>query len=227
MPLRLAGDNMFQRILTWKVSNVTAAWDSRNVFNSDELRVLRGIYDDITAEPWFSDLPAAREQFALHILHIYRRGLVIPEKLRSFSMISAQKKFAKHTFAGKLQGRRILVEDDFLDRGLPRPVPQPRGCHGPGPAGSLDTAVKLLNSNRLQLAVALLDIRLEHNDVFPLADTLQARHVPFAFVSAFDDRIPERFTDVRRFRKPANPHEIVDYLASRRFPQDQNEAFGV
>lgn len=124
---------------------MSLSWNVGQIFSSDDVRVLRGIYGDIISEPWFSTSPAAQEQLAVYMLRMYRRGMVVPENLRSFCLAAARKKFARDTFAGRLDGRRILVvEDDFLIadylvRSLSR-----GGAMVIGPAGSIESAVRLM-----------------------------------------------------------------------------------
>ncbi len=66
-------------------------------------------------------------------------------------------------------------------------------------------------ADRLDLAV--LDINLEGEKVFPVADALEARSVPFLFATGYDaGGVPDRFLDVPRWEKPFDPHALVRML---------------
>lgn len=51
------------------------------------------------------------------------------------------------------------------------------------------------------LGAAVLDIRLGEDLIFPVADILATRGVPFVFFSGYDDVLPPRFSRARRLRK--------------------------
>jgi len=70
-----------------------------------------------------------------------------------------------------------------------------------GPAGTLVRAFQLLaDSERIDRAV--LDVNLQGEMVFTLADALHQRNVPFIFATGYDPKvIPERYRDVTQFEK--------------------------
>ncbi|WP_434381048.1 hypothetical protein [Melittangium boletus] len=60
---------------------------------------------------------------------------------------------------------------------------------------------------------ALLDIRLWDGLVYPVAEALRARAIPFVFVSGFEPEfIPERFQDVPLCMKPLDLGSIAAAL---------------
>ena len=67
---------------------------------------------------------------------------------------------------------------------------------------------------------AILDITLRGGTVFPLADQLAQRGVPFVFYTASDDiRIPDRFRHVSRMRKPETARIVAAALVEQAFPE--------
>jgi hypothetical protein len=57
---------------------------------------------------------------------------------------------------------------------------------------------------------AVLDIRLDVEDVFPLADTLREKRIPFFFVTGLGkDALPKRFRKGCRLG-PQNPDSFYD-----------------
>jgi DNA-binding response OmpR family regulator len=70
--------------------------------------------------------------------------------------------------------------------------------------------------------VAVLDINLHGEKVYPVADALDAKSVPFAFVTGHSaSSIPERFRSHPLLAKPFDPDALVALvgrIASRRVP---------
>lgn len=59
---------------------------------------------------------------------------------------------------------------------------------------------------------ALLDIQLDGENTFGLADTLSSEGIPFAFLTGHDqDYVPPRFAQVPLFQKPTT--SLSDFLA--------------
>jgi len=82
-----------------------------------------------------------------------------------------------------------------------------------GPAGRLSEAVALATGTAL--SAALLDIQLEKGMyVYPVANILAERQIPFAFVSSHPpEQIDEAYRDRPHFRKPFQPEALVGFLA--------------
>lgn len=110
-------------------------------------------------------------------------------------------------------GRRILlVEDDyFLVYDLIQQL-EANGAEVVGPVPSLRAALERLRSPG-RLDGAILDINLQGQHVFPLADALARREIPFVFATAYDATIvPPRFADVPVLGKPVAIDEIAAAL---------------
>jgi CheY-like chemotaxis protein len=115
---------------------------------------------------------------------------------------------------GVLSGRRILVvEDDYLiATDLARSL-EDLGAAVLGPAGSVKDALALLAGVTIDAAV--LDINLGTEKVFPLADTLLSRRVPFVFTTGYDRWIiPSTYAGVPRLEKPIDTRALVRLLAA-------------
>lgn len=118
-----------------------------------------------------------------------------------------------------LVGKRVLVvEDDYLiATGLKTQLYE-AGIAVVGPVPNIDQAQQLLNTEP-DIAGAILDIRLDKECVFPIADELERRGVPFVFATGFEpDIIPARHADKIVLRKPAAGRAIVMALAGAAYP---------
>ena len=85
-----------------------------------------------------------------------------------------------------LNGLKVLVvEDEMLVSMLVEDMLADLGCQVVGPAAELDEALSLAESADIDLA--LLDVNLGGKPIFPVADRLKARGVPFAFASGYGE----------------------------------------
>jgi DNA-binding response OmpR family regulator len=121
----------------------------------------------------------------------------------------------------------LLVEDDyFLATELERYF-SALGASVLGPVPSVEKAQDLLQDAE----AAILDIRLAETDVFPLADQLLKRRVPFVFYTAHPETIlPTRFRHAGYLQKPARPDLVfraLFELGEPRRPDLQNTQQGV
>ena len=93
------------------------------------------------------------------------------------------------------------------------------GCEVVGPAATVAEALKLVASERLDGAV--LDINLGGDRVYPVADALRARGVPFLFVSGYGPSgVAAPYAGVATIQKPFNPatfdRDVAMALSKRR-----------
>lgn len=113
-----------------------------------------------------------------------------------------------------LQGLHILVvEDDyFLADDLRREL-RGAGVKTFGPVASVQGGLKTLEQSTT-LDAASLDVNLGGEYVYPLADALIARAVPFLFTTGYDQAmIPKAYAHIRRLEKPITPPEVLTELA--------------
>jgi ActR/RegA family two-component response regulator len=114
----------------------------------------------------------------------------------------------------RLQGRRLLVvEDDyFIAAELARSLER-MGAEVVGPAGSVADALGLIESGEHPFDGAVLDIHLGDERVYPVADALAARRVPFVFLTGYDAVvIPEAYADATRCEKPVDTALLMRVL---------------
>ncbi|CUX68078.1 CheY-like receiver domain-containing protein (modular protein) [Agrobacterium tumefaciens str. Kerr 14] len=184
------------------------------VMQPDELRLVQIIFDRIAAQSWFSRKIADREQFALYILRMYRRGLVVPEKLEAVCTLAAQKYYSGS--ASDLKGRRILVvEDDYFAAQEMAANVRAVGAVVVGPISNLSDAMDVAGQDR-DLDGALLDVNLGGDMVYPVAGFLKMHCIPFAFVSGYDERVlPPAFRNTPLFLKPTDWRSIASAVPHR------------
>lgn len=112
-----------------------------------------------------------------------------------------------------LSDRRVLlVEDDyFIVTDLARSL-EADGAEVVGPASTVADALTLL-ADAPWIDAAVLDINLHGEMVFPVADALTARGVPFVFATGYDrDVVPPRYAGIVRCEKPVEPAAIARAL---------------
>lgn len=106
-----------------------------------------------------------------------------------------------------LNGRRILVvEDEFLLADELQHELEDAGAEVIGPAATVASALNMLQATD-GLDGALLDMNLgmAGEKVYPVADALAARGVPFVFVTGYDGHtLDERYAHVPRCVKPVD-----------------------
>ncbi|UXN75980.1 response regulator (plasmid) [Devosia sp. A8/3-2] len=110
-------------------------------------------------------------------------------------------------------GRRILVvEDDLLVVADLVDMLHSMGADVVGPIENIEKAPERLDKLP-DIAGAVLDVSVQGRMVFPLADELSRRNVPYVFSTGYDDSIvPARYSDIRRFSKPADERQIASIL---------------
>jgi CheY-like chemotaxis protein len=97
---------------------------------------------------------------------------------------------------------RILVaEDEFLVAVMLERDLRAIGCSVVGPFTSLARAMEAAHREEFELAV--LDVNMNGEMVYPLADELLKRGLPFVFLTGYAaTSLPERFRTLPRIAKP-------------------------
>src|SRR5215207_4488033 len=108
-----------------------------------------------------------------------------------------------------LRGARLLVvEDEYtIATDLARAL-EDAGVEVVGPAGSVPHALRLISEAQDIIQGAVLDIRLRDERVYPVADALRERGIPFVFATGYEGWvIPSAYADVPRCEKPVDTSE--------------------
>lgn len=100
--------------------------------------------------------------------------------------------------------RILVVEDEYMLATELRSNLTDFGAVVLGPVGNVDAALELLEGEA-SLDGAVLDANLQGVMVFPVADRLEERGVPYLFTTGYDaSTIPARFKHVPLVEKPTN-----------------------
>lgn len=112
-----------------------------------------------------------------------------------------------------LRGRRVLVvEDEALVSLMIEDLLTQAGCKVIGPAATTESAIALIEQEAIDCAV--LDVKLVDGPVFPVADTLAARGVPFIFATGYQaEAIGARYAGIPRIEKVYDSAELLDAVA--------------
>ena len=108
--------------------------------------------------------------------------------------------------------RLLLVEDDYFIATEFVDALEGKDVEVVGPYPSLAEALAALAAES-ELDAAVLDVNLQGEMAFPLADALTERGIRFVFVTGYDDTvIPQRFAHITRCEKPADPETVLAAL---------------
>lgn len=111
-----------------------------------------------------------------------------------------------------LQGLRILVvEDEMLVAMFVEGVLIDLGCLVVGPAGRLPQAIRLAAAESID--GALLDLNLDGDEVYSVADKLAERNIPFAFATGHSAvHLKNPYRDRPLIQKPYGVRQIQELL---------------
>ncbi len=112
-------------------------------------------------------------------------------------------------------GRRVLVaEDEALIALNVADDLEDIGCEIVGPAARVKDAVSL--AEKAQIDVAVLDINLAGEPIWPVAEILQKRNIPFMFLTGYISlaSLPPSFSTVLKLDKPLSRDVLVNALRS-------------
>jgi CheY-like chemotaxis protein len=102
----------------------------------------------------------------------------------------------------EIAGRRILVvEDEMLVVLTIEETVQASGGEIVGPVATLEQALKLAEEETFDAAI--LDVTIRGGKVYPVAEVLLARGIPFVFATGYEDWVlPQALRDKPRLMKP-------------------------
>jgi len=115
---------------------------------------------------------------------------------------------------GLAQRRVFLVEDEMLLALEIQYVLVEAGAQIVGPASRLADALAIASDPNEHIDVAILDVDLHGQDVFPAADALQKRGVPFLFHTGHGTKaeLSRRYSDASVCSKPTLAADLVAAL---------------
>ncbi|WP_413410937.1 response regulator [Brevundimonas phoenicis] len=110
-------------------------------------------------------------------------------------------------------GRRVLiVEDKSLVAMLLETILSDMGCDVIGPESNVDDGLRIASGTG-ELDAALLDVNVAGQEVFPVAEALKARGVPFVFSTGYGEAgLPEHWRGNPTVQKPFTEGAIRDAL---------------
>lgn len=127
--------------------------------------------------------------------------------------------------ADTLKGRRILiVEDDYFVAEDLASAFIDEGAGILGPVAEVNATLSMINGAD-QIDGAVLDINLHGEMVFPVAEELTRRRIPFVFSTGYTRAIvPESYDDVPRCEKPLDPKQVRTALTARIMRREAEKA---
>ncbi|MES2907268.1 MAG: response regulator [Pseudomonadota bacterium] len=109
-----------------------------------------------------------------------------------------------------LEGIRVLVvEDGALIAMEAQIILEEQGMKVIGPAAAIEQAKALLHDQNIDMA--FLDIDINGSFVWPIADILIERNIPFAFATGYESAttMPSKFSKKPLLAKPYRAQELV------------------
>ena len=108
-------------------------------------------------------------------------------------------------------GRRVLiVEDESLVAMLLETILEDMGCVPVGPAATVDEGLRMASE---PIDAALLDVNVAGRQVFPIAQALKDRGVPFVFSTGYGEGgLPDEWRGHSTLQKPFTEAAVRDAL---------------
>ena len=112
-----------------------------------------------------------------------------------------------------LSGRRVLVvEDEMLVSWLLIDMLTDLGCAVVGPAARVNEALTMIEAGAIDAAV--IDVNLNGQASYAIADALAARDVPFVFSTGYAAAsLPDGYSSSPVLQKPFHQSELAEALA--------------
>ena len=111
-----------------------------------------------------------------------------------------------------MPGRVLIVEDEYLIRLLLEDMLEELGFQIAAVAASFDEGAT--HAKDAQIDMAILDVNIDGQQVFPIADILRERKLPFIFITGYGARgLPESYRDTPTLQKPFQMQDLKATLA--------------
>ena len=115
----------------------------------------------------------------------------------------------------------LVVEDEMFVVWLLEDTLADLGCAVVGPASSVTQALAMIDTEAIDAAV--LDVNLNGQMSYPIADALAARGVPFVFSTGYDkDRLLDGYRTFPALQKPFHRSDLGDTLAKLLASKERN-----
>ena len=109
--------------------------------------------------------------------------------------------------------RLLVVEDEYLIRMLLEDMLADLGYDVAAAVGTMAEASELAAHGNFD--AALLDVNLDGQEIFPVAEILTKRGLPFVFVTGYGERsLPAPYTDRPALQKPFQVEQLKAILGS-------------
>lgn len=121
-------------------------------------------------------------------------------------------------FASVARRRVLVVEDELMIRMLLEDMLDDLGYEIAGAAGRFDEAIALAREARFD--VAILDVNIDGREVYPIAEAIAGRGLPFIFATGYGQcGLPERYRRLPTLPKPFQldglEHTLTNLFATR------------
>jgi CheY-like chemotaxis protein len=114
---------------------------------------------------------------------------------------------AAMTPSAPVQKNVLVVEDEYLIRMLLEDMLADLGYGVAAAVGTLAEA--RAQAAKGEFSAAILDVNLDGSEIFPVADILKERGLPFVFVTGYGERsLPERYRDRPSLQKPFQVEQL-------------------
>jgi CheY-like chemotaxis protein len=105
------------------------------------------------------------------------------------------------------QKRVLVVEDEYLIRMLLEEMLTDLGYGVEAAVGTIAEAREFAAKGAFNAAI--LDVNLDGQEIFPVADILAKRSLPFVFVTGYGERsLPDRYRDRPSLQKPFQVEQL-------------------
>ena len=109
--------------------------------------------------------------------------------------------------------RVLVVEDEYLIRMLLEDMLNELGYAPAAAAGNLAEACDLANKGDFHAAI--LDVNLDGEEIYPVADILARRGTPFVFVTGYGETsLAQNYRDRPALQKPFQSEQLGAVLAT-------------
>jgi len=109
--------------------------------------------------------------------------------------------------------RILVVEDEYLIRMLLEDMLEELGYAVAEAVGTISEAREIASNG--EFSAAILDVNLDGQEIYPIADILVERRLPFVFVTGYGERsLPEAYRGRPALQKPFQAEQLKRTLAN-------------